>query len=228
MDTDTPRKHNDKPVDQQNAASKKNVKTSDGGPKAPEVVPSPHNPDGPNHCRYEPSPWWFRLLEGAGIVAVIIYTGITWCEWRDSHSNFLVDERAWISVKEVKVITPYSATSEGKIGIRIINSGKTPALRTDLITASFGQTSDAKLHLVTPSVAMAIGPGIGDATLVLDVPPSDPTAKVYLHFVIQYWDIFQKPNDRPHYTLFCGYYSPPAQTPGFFSTADSVGCNAMN
>src|SRR5260370_6505926 len=32
MDPDTPRQHNDKPADQQNASSKKNQKVHDGGP----------------------------------------------------------------------------------------------------------------------------------------------------------------------------------------------------
>jgi hypothetical protein len=96
MDPNTPRQHNDKPVDQQNAARKENPKVSSRGPSPPEVIPSPNNPEGPRHCRYEPSPGWFRILEGFGIISVIIYTSVTWCMWRDSNRNFRVQERAWM------------------------------------------------------------------------------------------------------------------------------------
>src|ERR1700693_1412052 len=80
-------------------------------------------------CRYEPTPTWWRVIEGIGIAAVVFYAFVTWCMWRDSHANFIADERAWVSVP-FPAAFPLNGTSV-PVATQLVNSGKTPARRVE-------------------------------------------------------------------------------------------------
>jgi hypothetical protein len=128
MDPDTPRQHNDKPINQQNAASKESRKADAAGTGSTKVAPSPNNSECSCYCRYEPTPRWLRIFEAIGIVSAIAYAGITGFMWRDSHKNFVIDERAWLSIENTFPVQPQ--VKEGlKIESIVIvkNTGKTPA-----------------------------------------------------------------------------------------------------
>jgi hypothetical protein len=94
--------------------------------------PSKKSEDDPNKppvrsckCRYEPTPTWLRVVETIGVAAVVAYAFITWCMWRDSHDNFVTDERAWVNVP-VPTVFPLNGTSI-PAATQLMNSGKTPA-----------------------------------------------------------------------------------------------------
>jgi hypothetical protein len=76
-------------------------------------------------CRHEPTPRWWRVIEGIGIAAVVFYAFITWCMWRDSHNNFIADERAWVNVP-APTSYPLNGTSVPVV-TQMTNTGKTPA-----------------------------------------------------------------------------------------------------
>jgi hypothetical protein len=94
-------------------------------PSKKEVAVPATPPAGPEQCRYEPTPAWWRLIELIGIAAVVVYSFITWRMWRDSHNNFVVDERAWVGVS-VPTVFPLNGTSI-PAAAQLVNSGKTPA-----------------------------------------------------------------------------------------------------
>ena len=93
--------------------------------RSKEAGGAPAKPVPPEVCRYEPTPRWWRFVEGIGIAAVVFYALITWCMWRDSHNNFVVDERAWVSVP-VPTVFPLNGTSI-PVASQLVNTGKTPA-----------------------------------------------------------------------------------------------------
>ncbi|WP_353072605.1 hypothetical protein [Tunturiibacter gelidiferens] len=130
-----------------------------------------------------------------------------------------IDQRAWISVKSVKLTTAYSENVPGEATVAIANTGKTPALNVGI---SIGNVS---VGATSPDLRIVKGnrtvqpPGDNGNALFLSIPPTPSGRKIYLRFAIDYWDVFQKPTDRPHTTSFCGYY-PSTQPPFFFNCPD--------
>lgn len=104
-------------------------------PKGGSPVPSKDNPpaDKENkacYCFHKPPHWGWRLLEGTALVAAIVYAVVTTFMWRDSHNNFVVDERAWMNVESTS--PAQSDIRDGtpiKEFIAIGNTGKTAAKR---------------------------------------------------------------------------------------------------
>jgi hypothetical protein len=119
----------------------------------------------------------------------------------------------------------YSLTTKGQIAVAIANSGKTPALDVGISEMAFGYSDNTTLAPQKTILRMTVAPNASDDTMFVGAPEGNPTAKVYLRFVIEYWDIFQKRGiDPPHTTMFCGYY-PTTQSPFFFN---SNGCSTMD
>lgn len=192
------------------------------------------------------------FAEIAGIILLAIYTGYTikmYCankkaadaaekaakaasaqvalaqESLDATVNqFRLDQRAWVSVKDVKLDKSYSLTENGSIVIDIHNTGKTPALDVGVAEVGFGQKENPRLDRVKSVERMTESPGSENDALFADFPAADPSSKIYIRFVIEYWDVFQKRGDPPHITSFCGYY-PTKRPPYFFN---SNGCSTMN
>lgn len=84
---------------------------------------------GMENDRTRRSRWW-AVLEVAGVVAVIVYAIVTVFMWRDSHNNFIVQERAWINVESRFPDQPVEGSSL-EADIRLSNTGATPAKRVD-------------------------------------------------------------------------------------------------
>ena len=75
-------------------------------------------------------PWWksvswMKILKVVGIVAGIVYAIVTLLQWRDISNNFIIDQRAWLGVTEVKV-DPITENME--FAPILVNSGKTLAV----------------------------------------------------------------------------------------------------
>src|SRR5260370_1141183 len=92
-----PGEHPDKSVNPKNDSSKKDQHARIKPPVSPKVIPAPKNRNEPCQCRYEPTPRWWRIVEGVGVAAVVFYAVVTYFMWRDSHHNFVIDERAWLT-----------------------------------------------------------------------------------------------------------------------------------
>jgi hypothetical protein len=205
-----------------------------GGNAAPEQ-PTTKNP--PSTHKADTGSWnkvteLFALIIAIGLLATSIFqtraTRRAADAARDSvilaRDNARLDQRAWVSIRSVKLTTPYSLTGKGRITVAIANSGKTPALYVDMTRAGFGPSPNPDYSSTILAASMTIAPGSSDDEMFIDVPPADPDKTVYLRFVIEYWDIFQQATDKPHETVFCGYY-PTTQPPFFFNT---TGCSTMN
>ena len=124
--------------------------------------------------------------------------------------QFHLDQRAWLSVKSVKLTAKYSRTEEGQITINVVNTGKTPAKRAGIVAVAMGDNENPKWGKVAdPILRMVVAPNVTDDDFYITVPYSDPSATLHLKFVLEYWDVFD--NRR---TTFCGHY--PSKVPPFF------------
>src|SRR5260370_5659137 len=121
-----PGEHPDKSVNPKNDSSKKDQHARIKPPVSPKVIPAPKNRNEPCQCRYEPTPRWWRIVEGVGVAAVVFYAVVTYFMWRDSHHNFVIDERAWLTFPTFS----FPDAKEGspiRGAVQISNIGKTIA-----------------------------------------------------------------------------------------------------
>jgi hypothetical protein len=173
--------------------------------------------------RREPTPTWWRIVEGLGVVAAIVYAAITWIMWRDSHTNFTSGERAWISVL-VPTSYPLNGTSIPVV-TQITNSGKTPArdVEWDVVATIFNKGEDPALgdfsvghphnHVVAgvvfPNAPVPLAltvvhygpdsaePIVPDDTLRQDI--ANGNRFIIFYGRVTYYDVFGK----LHWTQFC-------------------------
>jgi hypothetical protein len=69
---------------------------------------------------------WLNWITAVGAIAAIAYGMIAYGQWRDAHSNFLIDQRAWVG--PTSVIQPeFKEPNSFSITTLIANTGKTPA-----------------------------------------------------------------------------------------------------
>jgi hypothetical protein len=132
MDSNSPRQNDDKPADPQNESPEKDQRSHINPSIPAEVKPPPKNPNEPCHCRYEPTPRWWRIFEGLGILAVIVYSVITWWMWRDSNHNFTVNERAWVGPSDIMrlyIVNDEAPGIQAFADYSIKNFGHGPALK---------------------------------------------------------------------------------------------------
>ncbi len=124
--------------------------------------------------------------------------------------QFKVDQRAWVYIMGVTLSKSYSESAEGQITIGVANSGKTPAINTAVSEYSFGADKPATMKRNPDIGRIVIAPGVKSNTMMLAIPRTPAKSTIYVHFVIEYWDVFG--NRRT--TTFCGYY--PTGTPPYF------------
>jgi hypothetical protein len=101
------------------------------------VVPSPPKDQKPKStCRPDQTPWWKTVLEGVVIISGVCYAIITFLMWRDSHDNFVVNQRAWIGVDRPITVSAASveAPHKGKASfvVTVKNFGNSVALSTSV------------------------------------------------------------------------------------------------
>jgi hypothetical protein len=132
MDSNTPQQRANEREDLQNNSPENNplarVNSSiPGGEKSGLRTPSD-----PRNCRYEPTPRWWRIVEGLGAFAVIAYAVITGWMWHDSNRNFTVNERAWVGpsdVMQLYIVTDDAPGTQAFADYSIKNFGHGPALK---------------------------------------------------------------------------------------------------
>jgi hypothetical protein len=185
--------------------------------------PAPKPPDEPCQCRYESTPRWWRIVEGIGVAAVVVYAVITWGMWRDSHDNFFIDERAWLSVP-ARTAFPLTGTFVPAL-TQIVNSGETPAraVEVDVVATVLNKGEEPALgdfsvghphnHAYTGAVFLGApipmtapvvhyGPAMVESIVPEDaLRPEIANGKRYIFFYgrITCYDVF----GIQHWTQFC-------------------------
>jgi hypothetical protein len=132
--------------------------------------------------------------------------------------NERIDQRAWVTVRQAKVDNALTVGQAPVVTLSISNSGKTPALRTEVAWAVFERSStpdswteDAWLPaIIEPAISqIVVGPN-GDITAkkekigaIVDTDEiktiRDGDNYLYARGFITYYDIFK----QPHRTEFC-------------------------
>lgn len=128
--------------------------------------------------------------------------------------QFHQDQRAWVSRTSVKLTKPYSLDSNGEITIALANTGKTPALRTRITRAGFAATENVPMKPTRQTGWTTQAPGSTLNTMTFGLPPVSANAVIFIRFEVSYRVVFQKKDDPPHVTAFCGFY--PTSTPPLF------------
>lgn len=176
-------------------------------------------------------PFWKPTLEIIGIVAGIGYALVTFFQWRDLKHNFVTDERAWVNVSSVEVLTPISTTGKGWFLVKLANTGKTPALREHLICAGALINGDPTCKRQPTLVYFGpVAPGGIPVGTTIWVDPqkqaaveamTKPGNRLHLKFTLEYNDIFGK----THHTTYCGFYPPiaPMPSPTVLTGCDNAG-----
>jgi hypothetical protein len=136
-----PRKNDKKTVEQSNDAAHKKEDAADDPLIAAEIEPTPLQPKETEYQHGQQAVrgtmrervrrivrWinWWRVFEGVGIAAGILYASVSYLQWRDLRHNFEIEQRAWISVhmSDPNVYGDVSASA----ALTMTNVGKSPAL----------------------------------------------------------------------------------------------------
>lgn len=161
---------------------------------------------------------WTTIFTGVIAVATVIYAVVSSCQltvMRRQLENSQLDQRAWVGPVEA-IIPKTGERPEPHLGVKIVNSGKTPArkvlakISTQYLSAETEFAPSYKDDPVEPSVSV-IQPGMwinlfSRATLgTMTSQEMDGVRagrnRLYLYGLITYEDIF----GRPHSTRFCLY-----------------------
>jgi hypothetical protein len=87
------------------------------------------SPKQTNHKSWESGePKKYRILEWTALGVAIIVAGINYFQWRDANSNFVKDERAWLSADKFGIATnTYGIGKRFVYVAQLTNTGKSPA-----------------------------------------------------------------------------------------------------
>jgi hypothetical protein len=175
------------------------------------------------------------IVEIVGILAAIFYAYMAVRQWREMISSrhqiqfsieearlsrkqsekaldatitqFHLDQRAWVSVKSVKMTSQNYPNAKGMITISLTNTGKTPAWKATMVSMGSSTTEESvKQKPPDGPKILTVAPNADDQFFV-ELSPGESTV-TYIKFSIKYWDVFQSPSDKPHTTTFCGRYDP--------------------
>lgn len=162
---------------------------------------------------------WYKdrkfILQLFGVLAAIVYAFIAYRQWQDAHNNFVLDERAFVGVKDV-VAKSWIVGSNGVVTINLVNSGKTPATNVRFRVELGGVFPPDKLNekdfnssdQPNDSLAGIIMPNsFANRSIDTKLPLTQErlsniaSGKELIHIwgIIRYDDIFR----NPHETKFC-------------------------
>ena len=202
------------------------------------VSPPPQGPDDPNRTPHKFFPWW-RIPEGIGIIAAVVYAGIAYNQWQDASTNFKVDQRAWIKVSGY-LYPSIDTVTVGRAAVS--NVGKSVAFEPDAVARlqikGRFEIVDSKnapsFNLANPISAVVLPllfPGDHNDDLQIgQVRPFTPTeiqdfttGKSYFAVFgyVSYRDQFGK-----HWTRFCNWSYYPKLGPE--STFNALSCESFN
>jgi len=142
--------------------------------------------------------------------------------------HFKLEQRAWLTIEEIKFRNELKANEPNYIDLKIINAGKTPALRVRFKYKTYfkGQPQpNAMVEEINGPGEASYGPN-SEYNISLVTAPLTQTkinalqsGKEILYFNIEiiYFDIFN--NETVHHTTACGFYNGSSKTQ--FSLCDS-------
>jgi alkyl hydroperoxide reductase subunit AhpC len=55
---------------------------------------------------YKTGQGWKAAIEIIGIAFAVGYAIVTYLQWQDLRHNFIVDERAWLGIKDITLVNP--------------------------------------------------------------------------------------------------------------------------
>jgi hypothetical protein len=201
---------------------------------ASNLPPTPSQGKRPTGGKYN-TPIWKKILESAavwialGLLVVNIFQSCATQKAakaaedsvKQARDTSRLDQRAWVSVKGVKLTTQYTAKTAGEATVMIANTERTPALNVAIVKSGFSLDREPELLPASPMIQMVEAPGSTEDTIFIGIPPTPEGTRIYIKFVIEYWDVFQKLTDPPHTTTFCGFY-PTTRPPFFFNCPNSA------
>jgi hypothetical protein len=209
-------------------------------PTVAEVEPSPEGKPERTYCKPDKTPLWKSVLKliafAIGIYGVIIYKG-QWQAALDanqlSSDNFKRAQRAWVNANfQTPVFNLGDSTTPFGYSFMVHNYGTSPALNVR-VTEMFGEVFtphpnftqiQATINSLTPDEANSVSIFNGQELPITKskkigggiLTPQEREGLANRSIVIVvggkifYSDIFTKPNEKPHETTYCIYYSPPA------------------
>jgi hypothetical protein len=127
---DTPREQNKTTISPQHTPEQESNTTEGKMPTSAEVKPAPNNADQPERPWYKTMGGWKTLLECIAIPCAIGYAFITYFQWRDLNDHFRVEQRSWIRIQFNFPDDLTQIPQPFYVPIRVINDGKSAALRT--------------------------------------------------------------------------------------------------
>jgi hypothetical protein len=115
---------------------KHHTEDKEGGPPKkppiiPNVVPSPPSDEKAKKTVYVYTPWWKTLAEMVGIIAIVAYTIVSYCQWQTAKDTLVASERPWVAL-DVNIGGRFTIDASGAhIPVKLIleNIGHSPAVR---------------------------------------------------------------------------------------------------
>ena len=146
--------------------------------QAPIVSPSPTQSNDAQKSEDKTVPWWKRTnwkvaLEVVGIFFAIGYAIVTYLQWRDSNRNFLIEERAWLTISTIHTPEFKDGRALQQVAqVLIANTGKTPARNATIDCAMriMQSAEPADLRYPEPHQNIFSAIIIPNGSFTLDVP----------------------------------------------------------
>lgn len=175
---------------------------------------------------YNRVPWWavlWKIIEGAGVAAVVWYAVITYRQWQDLRRNFRIEQRAWITAKPVPI--KFSEMGTVTRQVTITNTGKIPAsnlsvvCRSDIISKDASPIFDysisathSRTGIVFPGDSSPVVCSNPTSSATLIGKPLTPHDVLYLvsghSYLVTFGEITYVDGFGYHWTRFCSYFTP--------------------
>lgn len=143
--------------------------------------------------------------------AAVIGIGLNVVQMKRSRDALLLDQRAWLGIKDIVVASDVTVGKALVIDIQYTNSGKTPGVDIKLTDCKTGESEDSMIKWDCGSANLAIAPNQVMAITNTSDPLSQAyfdrlkirAVRTYFRGVIQYDDIFR----ITHHTGFCAFFT---------------------
>jgi hypothetical protein len=188
---------------------------------APRQLPLlPQIPSTPEDSPKTKDPWyktlqgWVSVVQLIGIPFAIGYAVVTYLQWQDIRHNFLIDQRAWLSIDGFQLSHEIDETHPFEVLFHITNTGRTPALNASVQTSTTLSAHDPVRETFMPVETLSrmnISPGTSHVHSYADSRLfrseelgyfRSKQLRAYFRIRLFYEDIF----GRTHRTDYCGFY----------------------
>jgi hypothetical protein len=201
--------------DNDDDAEKENDNTNSRAPLAiPNLGPRPQQTPTPGHHWYQPkyyverpyNSFWKPRVEVATFIFAVVYASVAFMQWKDANSNFKVQQRAFVYVKEIFIVgdgelpTSHTKDKPAYITVTLENSGPTPARNETLELDFCGTTLELPADFAYPHLSNTNAPTLvaPKGTPQISVPITEDTLQdvefgrtnLFVYGTARYQDIF--------------------------------------